>query len=130
MNSNVPTEGDSISATNKPIELAVGEAAVRILTERLAEVRHQIAELTAHDSVGTETVHRLRVATRRAEAGFDFFREFVDPLFYRLVTRRLKKLRSRLGQLRDLEVFIKLLDRDASKGPSMFASRFGENTNA
>lgn len=116
MNSNLPTEDDAISATNKPIELSVSEAAVRILTERLAEVRQQIEELTAHDFVGTETVHRLRVASRRVVAGFDFFRDVVDPPFYRLATRSLKKLRSRLGQLRDLDVFIELLDRDASKG--------------
>lgn len=116
MNSHSPIDSHSNSAKTEPIEPSVGDVAVRTLTDRLAEVRHQISEFAAQSSIDTETVHRLRVASRRAVAGFDFFEDVIDPSFRRGATKRIKELRSHLGHLRDMAVLIERLDRRSSKG--------------
>jgi CHAD domain-containing protein len=120
MNSRFPLVVDAGSDTNPPVKVSVEQAAVLILTDRLKEVRRQIADWNEGGSTQRETVHRLRVAARRAVAGLDFFRDVIDRALRRRVIKQLGKLRSCLGQLRDLEVIKARFDRESSDGAKRF----------
>src|SRR5688500_7447245 len=72
---------------------------------RLREMAGRAVE--AHD---VEAVHQARVATRRMSAGINLFRPLLSEAIGRKVRRRLRRVRRRLGPLRDLDVLIGHLD--------------------
>jgi CHAD domain-containing protein len=77
----------------------LAEAARRILTSRLADVRHEEDALAEH--LTEDGVHDMRVATRRLRAALKVFRDLggLAPL-----EREVKKLQDALGEVRDTHV--------------------------
>ena len=77
----------------------LAEAARRLVTSRLADVRHEEDGLAEH--LSEEGVHDLRVATRRLRAALKVFRGLgpLEPL-----EREVKKLQDALGEVRDVHV--------------------------
>lgn len=77
----------------------LAEAARRLLTSRLADVRHEQDALGRKFSM--DGVHDMRVATRRLRAALRLFRRLgeLEPL-----EREVKQLQDALGELRDLHV--------------------------
>jgi len=77
----------------------LAEAARRLLTSRLADVRHEEDALTR--KLTMDGVHDMRVATRRLRAALRIFRGLgeLEP-----VEREVKQLQDALGEVRDLHV--------------------------
>ncbi len=94
----------------------VDEAAAMVLTRRLGDV----ARLLARAGVArpgtpdaTKRVHALRVATRRAAAALDVFREAVGRKDRNQITKRLRAVRRAAAMARDLDVQLELLSASA-----------------
>src|SRR5690242_18265794 len=77
----------------------LAEAARRLLTSRLADVRHEEDALA--DGLTDDGVHDMRVSTRRLRAALKVFRSLgnLEPL-----EREVKKLQDVLGEVRDVHV--------------------------
>lgn len=88
----------------------VGEAARRILAGRLADVRKPEEGLA--DGMDTESVHDMRVATRRLRAALQVFRGLGG---LRKLEREVKRLQDALGGVRDLHVQDAWLDEASRK---------------
>jgi CHAD domain-containing protein len=90
----------------------VEDAARESLQARLTPVAHALplaAHLADHD---LEHVHRLRVATRRAIAALELYRDWVPRKPARWLEKRLKKIRRAAGDARDMDVLGARLERD------------------
>src|ERR687891_527315 len=57
-----------------------------------------------------QAIHRSRVATRRLKAGLDLFRPVLSADARRGLAKVTRRLRRRLGPLRDLDVMLAHLD--------------------
>lgn len=97
------------------IEPSIGILAETTLLDRFSEVQQRIDEFLSTDSGKSEAVHQLRVASRRAVAGLDFFREVVVKSFRCQTVKQLKTLRSGLGNLRDWDVLAEQIGRKSSR---------------
>ncbi len=80
----------------------------------LAYLDEQIDALKQHTSVALDMfdptgIHQARVATRRLKAGLDLFKPLLDKDDLKQIASAGKKLRRRLGPLRDLDVMIEHL---------------------
>lgn len=81
----------------------VGRVAARTIRARLDAVWRELE--TAVDRAGdVESVHRLRVATRRTLAAFDAFADLLPEKRTAWFARRLRELRQVAGDARDLDV--------------------------
>jgi len=56
-----------------------------------------------------KAVHRLRIATRRADAGLRLFEPLLPPRRTERLRRRIRKLRRAAGQVRDVDVLLSRL---------------------
>jgi CHAD domain-containing protein len=119
MNSCPPNESCKISISSAPIQPTIGEIAEKTLIDRFTEIRRQAGELLTQTSSKSDAVHLLRVACRRAEATLDFFRAVLEPEYRRRMIKQLRKLRSRLGSLRDLDVMADQFGRKSSEGTTI-----------
>lgn len=81
----------------------VGRVAARTIRARLDAVWAELAAAVA-DAGDTESVHRLRVATRRTLAAFDAFADLLPPKRTAWFVRRLREVRRVAGDARDLDV--------------------------
>jgi CHAD domain-containing protein len=91
---------------------SVENAARRSLQARLTAVAHALpfaAHLADHN---VEHVHRLRVATRRAIAALELYRDTLPRKPARWLKKRLKKIRRAAGAARDLDVLGDRMLRD------------------
>ncbi|TVQ55189.1 MAG: CHAD domain-containing protein [Phycisphaerales bacterium] len=99
--------------------MPVTEAAERVLSIRLDAVCDllPIAQETFRDD--PKAAHRLRVATRRCEAGLMVFRPCLKRKQYRKMRKHLRRIRRAAGAARVCDVhaglFADRLDRDVSK---------------
>lgn len=85
----------------------VTDGAMKYVDEQIEALKEYVPRaLHAFDPVG---VHQARVATRRLKAALDLFKPFVDPKDMDGLVQAGKKLRRRLGPLRDLDVMIQHL---------------------
>jgi CHAD domain-containing protein len=82
------------------------DAARHALTIRLETVRSQLEEAHACGASDVESVHQLRVSTRRARAALDLFTTCLPKKVSKKVRRRLRKLRRLAGEIRDWDVFL------------------------
>src|SRR5262249_55838640 len=86
-------------------------------TERLAETfERRIAALVkaadrVRDASDSEAIHDLRVATRRLSVALRVWQGGAPLRSHREAARRLRRLRTRLGRPRELEVHIALLEQ-------------------
>ena len=88
-------------------------AAARVVEVRSAEVFEQ-----AHDVLDTgdvERVHDMRVATRRLRAALEVFAPCFPRKRHRKALKRVKALADALGERRDRDVSIELLERFAAE---------------
>jgi CHAD domain-containing protein len=104
-------------------DMPLGEAARHVLRLRLDVVRDALP-LAVHEShLDPENVHRLRVATRRADASFRIFRTTLPDKLFKPARRRLRRLRRAAGAARDWDVF--LLDLIERRGQRPAGERAG-----
>jgi CHAD domain-containing protein len=83
-------------------------AAARVVEVRAAELFEQAGGVLDLDDV--ERVHDMRVATRRLRAAMETFKPVFPPKRHRKALKRVKRLADALGQRRDLDVEIELLE--------------------
>ena len=89
----------------------VGRVAARTIRARLEAVWAELGSAVRQPS-DAESVHRLRVATRRTLAAFDAFADLLPPKRTAWFARRLRELRQVAGDARDLDVLTgRLADR-------------------
>lgn len=89
-----------------------GLVAARTLRKRLDAVWHELATAGAGSPRDVERVHQLRVATRRAIAAIDAFRDLLPTKRADWFTKQLRRIRHAAGEARDLDV---LTDRLAGE---------------
>jgi CHAD domain-containing protein len=89
-------------------EASFGLAAARVVEVRAAEVFEHSAGVLDLDDV--EAVHDMRVATRRLRAALEVFEPCFPRKRFRKALKRVKGLADALGERRDLDVEIELLE--------------------
>jgi len=100
----------------------VRELAVRTIRRRLRAVWVELDRACIDDG-GPETIHRLRVASRRAIAAIDAFANLVPAGSRRWLRRRLREMRRAAGDARDLDVLADRLTGDVPPSPASAARR-------
>lgn len=85
------------------------QAAVAVLTARLAAVSHHLPLAVSEADADIEHVHQLRVATRRAGAALTMFRTVLSKKFHKQAKGLLRAVRRAAGEARDWDVFLELL---------------------
>ena len=83
-------------------------AAARVVAARSQELFAQSAGVLDLDDV--ERVHDMRVATRRLRAALELFETCFPPKRWRKALRRVRALADALGERRDLDVELELLE--------------------
>jgi CHAD domain-containing protein len=81
----------------------VGRVAARTIRARLEAVWTELGAAVRNPG-DAESVHRLRVATRRTLAAFDAFSDLLPPKRMAWFGRRLREIRRAAGDARDLDV--------------------------
>jgi CHAD domain-containing protein len=81
------------------------EAACRVHQARLDAV-HNYLDLILGKDEDPESVHQLRVSSRRAAAALDMFQNCLPIKVYSKAKKKLKKLRRAAGAARDWDVFL------------------------
>ena len=89
-----------------------GMVAARTLRKRLDAVWRELPTAGSRTTRDAESVHRLRVATRRAIAALDAFDELLPAKRAEWFAKRLRRIRRSAGEARDLDV---LTDRLAGE---------------
>jgi CHAD domain-containing protein len=89
------------------VVLSIREA--NLLRKRLHDLLELRAKLLKHPD--DETVHDLRVASRRARELLDYLESVLPENYYRKLLRPAKKITSRLGELRETEVNLALTEK-------------------
>jgi CHAD domain-containing protein len=89
-------------------EASFGAAAARVVKVRSREVFRQADGVL--DLGEVEHVHDMRVATRRLRAALEVFEECFPRKRHRKALKRVKALADALGERRDLDVEIELLE--------------------
>ncbi len=90
-------------------EQPLSAAASLVLHARLKKIdrlAQQAAELSADAGAQVEPVHRLRVATRRASAALEVFKETLPGRRRRWIEKQLKRARRAANAARNLDVLI------------------------
>lgn len=101
----------------------VGRVAARTIRSRLDAVWSELAAAVRNPG-DVESVHRLRVVTRRTLAALDVFADVLPPRRSAWFARRLREIRRAAGDARDLDVLAGRLaarptgDRPSSKAAS------------
>jgi CHAD domain-containing protein len=94
-------------------EAPFGLAAARVVEARAKEVFEQSSGVLDLDDV--ERVHDMRVATRRLRAALEIFDSCFPRKRWRKALKRVKKLADALGERRDCDVEIELLESFADE---------------
>jgi CHAD domain-containing protein len=110
------TEPTVIDRDDAPPAEAPSEQAPRRLSEI---IESQLYTLQAHRAAVLETedveaIHKMRVTTRRLQASLDLLETKSDQLNVRGLKRQLRRWRRRLSCVRNYDVFLILLDREAA----------------
>ncbi len=115
------------SSRRVPELLSIVDVAQSSIARRIVDVRECINELNDGPENNATTVHRLRVACRRAATCLDFFNDIFDGAARRRFTGLLRKLRRKAGEVRDIDVLSQRIrtykDRSARKLLDSFQSR-------
>lgn len=94
-------------------EASLAQAAARVVEVRAAEVFEHAEGVLDVDDV--ERVHDMRVATRRLRAALEVFEVCFPKKRHRKALKRVKALADALGERRDFDVEIELLE-DLAEG--------------
>jgi CHAD domain-containing protein len=87
-------------------DMPVHVAAGKVLKVRLDVVRDALPPAVHEADRDVEHVHRLRVATRRADAALKIFRPNLPDKVFKSARKRLQRLRRAAGEARDWDVFL------------------------
>ena len=82
----------------------VAEAAHRVLELRLGAVWERLPAAAQEADQDLEHVHQLRVASRRAHAALELFKDCLPPRRARKIGKLLKRMRRAAGEARDCDV--------------------------
>lgn len=82
----------------------VNDGALKYMDDQIQALKENVP--LALQEFDSTAVHQARVATRRLKAGLDLFKPFADSRDMDSLAKAGKKLRRRLGPLRDLDVMI------------------------
>src|SRR5262245_8264017 len=102
-----PLDGKWIDGLSAATPLA--DAARRALAARVIAVE-RAGRAVLEAIADSETVHELRVATRRARAAVEAFADVLPPKAARRAAKVLRKLRRVAGAARDGDVLLAMLD--------------------
>ena len=100
-----------------------GMVAARTLRKRLDAVWRELPSAGSRTIRDVESVHRLRVATRRAIAALDAFHDLLPEKRAEWFTKRLRRIRRSAGEARDLDVLTDRLAGEAGESPGGKARR-------
>lgn len=100
-----------------------GLVAARTLRKRLESVWQDLAVAAGGSPRDADRVHRLRVATRRAIAALDAFRDLLPTKRADWFTKQLRRIRHAAGEARDLDVLTDRLANEAEAAPGGQARR-------
>jgi CHAD domain-containing protein len=89
-------------------ETSAPEAAHRVLRKRLDAVKKHL-DLVANEDQDPETVHQLRVSSRRTAAALEMFADRLPSKVHAKAKKKLKNLRRAAGAVRDWDVFLQSL---------------------
>lgn len=94
-------------------ERSFGEGAAKIVRTRFEEVMAFEASVLAPQSPdrGVAAVHDMRVASRRLRAALEAFVDVFPKKRHRQILKSVKGLADALGEVRDLDVMVKRLQR-------------------
>lgn len=92
-------------------EMPVAEAAAATLRRRLKAVWKLLPSAAKRSYSTIEYVHQLRVAVRRAMAALQGYAELLPRRKVEKIQRRLRQIRRRAGDARDLDVLLERLRR-------------------
>jgi CHAD domain-containing protein len=87
-----------------------------VLTTRFAAVKHFLAHAAA-GATSAENVHQLRIWTRRTATALKLFKPAIPKSDGKWTKKTLRKLRRLAGFVRDCDVYLDRLKRDASRLP-------------
>src|SRR5215831_6528841 len=81
-------------------------------TDYLDELTQKLRQLVPNsvERAEIEAIHQTRVTTRRLTAAVELLGPVLPDRRRRTITKSLRKLRKRLGRLRDLDVMLEHLD--------------------
>jgi len=82
------------------------DAAARAVEEKLEDTLERLAEVADGPPDDSERVHKLRVATRRAEAALRTFRDVLPPRARRRARELLRAIRDATDAARDIDVLV------------------------
>src|SRR5260221_3966301 len=99
-------------------ETPVVDAAGRVLSARRDVVRYYLPLAAEHSHEDIESVHQLRVATRRAAAALRMFEMCMPEKRAKTAKKQLRRLRRAAGAARDWDVFSKMLNDWSEKRPA------------
>jgi exopolyphosphatase/guanosine-5'-triphosphate,3'-diphosphate pyrophosphatase len=97
-------------ATELRPAMPLGQAAQLVLSVRLGAVPRLLELATQSSAVDTETVHQLRVWTRRADAALILFSDCCPETVARRLRRRLRRIRQGAARLRAIDVQLATLE--------------------
>ncbi len=97
--------------------------ATRTLRKRLDAVWRELPAAGSQTVRDAESVHRLRVATRRAIAAIDAFHDLLPAKRADWFAKRLRRIRRSAGEARDLDVLTDRLAGEAGETPGARARR-------
>jgi CHAD domain-containing protein len=92
---------------------AFSSAALQVISVRAKEVFEQAHDVL--DLADPERVHDMRVATRRLRAAMEVFQACFPPKRFRRALKEVKALADALGERRDRDVEIELLEHFAEE---------------
>jgi CHAD domain-containing protein len=92
-----------------------GTVAARTLRNRLDAVWRELPAAGSRTVRDSESVHRLRVATRRAIAAMDAFHDLLPMRRSKWFAKRLRRIRRSAGEARDLDVLTDRLAGEAGE---------------
>jgi CHAD domain-containing protein len=105
----VPVQLTSRSTAGDVVRAAIASAVTRLLA-------HDVGARLGDDP---EDVHQARVATRRLRSDLRTFRAFVDASWVKEIREELRWLAARLGAVRDTDVLLERLQKQARRVPEL-----------
>lgn len=103
-------------------DVTVVQAACRVIRSRLESVWKAL-RAACDGNAEPDSIHRLRVSTRRAIAALDAFEDLVPAGDSKWFRRRLRRVRRAAGTARDLDVLAGRIEKEGRSEPGPTARR-------
>lgn len=103
--------------SKQKVASAVEQLARQSIRDSLREVLRLLAKATRRKPDNAEQTHQLRTATRRADAALLLFVDWLPRRRGRPMRKQVSEIRKKAGAVRDLDVLIRRLSRQADPLP-------------